>query len=57
MRRLWCAIVGHADTVVRWGPWVDDPDMGRHRVVSEECVRCHAVVALASVVEGQPWTA
>ena len=56
LRQLLCTLFGHSDdTRIHWGAWMDDPEMGRHRVVTEECERCRGVVALASVVEGERW--
>jgi hypothetical protein len=57
MKRLWCALFGHADTVQVWGPWIDNFGVGRYRVATEECKRCRAVLALRSVVTGGRWTA
>jgi hypothetical protein len=61
MKRLWrhvrCALFGHPDTVIVWGPWIDNFELGRHRVVTKRCRRCDGVLALRSVVEGERWTA
>jgi len=56
VRRLICWFIGHADTVWLWGPWRNDPEYGRHRVITEECTRCRDVFSLRSEVEGEPWT-
>lgn len=54
--KILCWLLGHPDSTVLWGPWQDDPDVGRHRVFTEQCVRCGAVLALLSMLEDQPWT-
>ena len=55
--RLLCRFTGCPDSVIWWEPWRDDPEIGRHRIVTEECVRCRGVLAQRSVVEGGRWTA
>jgi hypothetical protein len=57
LKRLRCALFGHADTVVVKGPWIDNVGLGQYRVATEECKRCRAVLALRSVVTGGRWTA
>lgn len=51
LRRLLCLLFGHPDSRLHWGAWQDDPEVGRHRVLTENCVRCRAVVSLASLLE------
>ena len=55
--RLTCALRGHDDTVIVWGLWRDDPEMGRHRIVTESCIRCGSIVNLASVPESDWYAA
>ena len=56
MNRLICWLLGHADTVIRWGPWVTHPEAGSRRLLTEECTRCRGVLRLAAIVNGQWWT-
>lgn len=56
MKRLICWLLGHKDTVSVWEPWGYDPEVGRFRVLRDECPRCGSVVGLRSQVEDQPWT-
>lgn len=52
--RIACFVLGHPDSLVCWGPWASDREVGRYRMLTERCSRCDAVLALASVLE-KPW--
>jgi hypothetical protein len=51
LRRLRCALTGHPDSVAAWGPWRGTLTTGRYRVITEQCVRCHGVLSVASLTE------
>lgn len=56
VKRLWCTLWGHPDSVIVWEAWSWNPEVGRYRVLREECVRCSSVLALSSLVDGEPWS-
>jgi O-acetyl-ADP-ribose deacetylase (regulator of RNase III) len=58
MKRIWCALFGHTDTVVAWGRIRAYPGDRLTREVAEVCERCRQVVGTATLIQsGERWTA
>lgn len=55
MRRILCVLFGHPDSAIHWGAWQYARQVGRFRVVTEECTRCRGVLALSSILESEWW--
>lgn len=58
LARIRCALLGHADTVIRWGVARVGPGNVVTRELDETCTRCDAVVNVSEVrLEEGRWTA